>query len=87
MDTIKKIVIKAEDYPSSHARVMKLEPGDEFYISYKGIRFKPGDKYFNYPAIIRQVIYKPKPWYLFWKQKEIYGYFIRYIGENINKED
>lgn len=87
MDIIKKIVIKAEDYPSSCVRAIKLEPGDEFYISYKGIRFKPGDKYFDYPAIVRQVVYKPKPWYLFWKQKEIYGYFIRYTGEEINKED
>ena len=69
---IKKVVIKAEEYPHG-ARVMKLAPGDRFYISYKGVCFKPGQKYYNYPAIIDEVLYKPKPWYLFWKKKEIYG--------------
>lgn len=77
---IKKVVIKAEDYPQQ-ARITKLERGDEFYISYKGIRFKPGQKYYDYPAIISKVVYKSKPWYLFWKQKEIYGYVIQWIGE------
>ena len=77
---IKKIVMRAEDYPGQ-GRVMKLEPGDGFYISYKGVRFKPGQKYYDYPAIVSEVVYKPKPWYLFWKKKEIYGYFIRWIGE------
>ena len=61
--------------------ISSLERGDEFYISYKGIRFKSGQKYYDYPAIISKVIYKPKPWYLFWKQKEIYGYFIQWMGE------
>ena len=75
----KKIVMKAEDY-LQEARVMKLERGDEFYISYKGILFKAGQKYYDYPAIVSRVVYKLKPWYLFWKKKEIYGYFIRWIG-------
>ena len=77
---LKKVVMKAEDYPH-RARIMKLSPGDEFYISYKGIRLKAGQKYYDDPAIVSRVVYKPKPWYLFWKRKEIYGYFIRWIGE------
>ena len=80
MDTIKKVVITKEDYPCTHHRIVPLQPGDEFYISYKGIRYKPGDKHLDYPAIVKQVLYKPKPWYLFLKQKEIYGYYLRWIG-------
>lgn len=80
MDTIKKVVIKKEDYPCTRHRIVPLQPGDEFYISYKGIRYKPGDKDLDYPAIVERVIYKPRPWYLFWKQKEIYGYYLRWIG-------
>ena len=76
----KKVVLKAEDYPKQ-ARTIKLECGDEFYISYKGVRFKAGQKYYEYPAIVKRVVYKPKPWYSFWKKKEIYGYFIQWIGE------
>lgn len=60
---------------------MKLGPGDGFYISYTGVHFKPGQKYYDYPAIVSEVVYKPKPWYLFWKKKEICGYFIRWTGE------
>lgn len=50
-------------------------------MSYKGIRYRPGDKYLDYPAIVRQVLYKPQPWYLFWNRKEIYGYFVIWQGE------
>ena len=87
MDFIKKLTIETADYPNNTIRICRLKPGDEFYISYKGIRFKPGQRYYDYPAIVREVVYKPKPWYLFWKKKEIYGYFIKYTGEDINKED
>lgn len=87
MDFIKKLTIETADYPNNAIRICRLKPGDEFYISYKGIDFKPGQRYYDYPAIIREVVYKPKPWYLFWKKKEIYGYFIKYTGEDINKED
>ena len=77
---IKKVVMEAKDYPHG-VRVMPLTPGDEFYIPYKGIRFTPGQKYYDYPVIVARVVYKPKPWYLFWKKKEIYGYFVRWMGE------
>ena len=81
MSEIYKIVFKAEDYPNENIRIVKLQPGDEFYISYKGIKYKLGQMHLDYPACIKEIIYKPRPWYFFWKKKEILGYFLRWVGE------
>ena len=81
MSEIKKVVIKKEDYPNNIVRAVKLEPGDEFYVSYKGIKYKIGQIHLEFPANIIKIIYKPKPWYLFWKKKEILGYFLKWIGK------
>ena len=47
-------------------RVYKLNPGDILVIrsSEDNIQSaKIGKLYKNYPAIVQQVFYKPKPWY------------------------
>lgn len=46
-------------------RVYKLNPGDILVIrSSEDIQSaKIGKLYKNYPAIVQQVFYKPKPWY------------------------
>ena len=80
MSEIYKVVLKAEDYLNENVRMVKLQPGDEFYVSYKGIKYKLGQMHLDYPAYIKQIVYKPRPWYFFWKKKEILGYFLRWVG-------
>lgn len=87
MDTIKKVIIEKENYPNNIVRVIKLEPNDAFWVRHTGENFKIGEKYKNYPAVVKDIIYIPQPWYMFWKKKQIYGYFVQWIGEEINKED
>lgn len=63
-------------------RVYKLNPGDILVIrSSEDIQSaKIGKLYKNYPAIVQQVFYKPKPWYQFWKRKEIEEIHIQWLG-------
>lgn len=78
---IKKITLKAEDCSNNIMRVKMLEHGDAFWIRHTGEDFKIGEKYKNYPAFVKDIVYIPKPWYKFWKKKKIYGYFVQWIGE------
>ena len=53
MSEIYKVVLKAEDYLNENVRMVKLQPGDEFYVSYKGIKYKLGQMHLDYPAYIK----------------------------------
>lgn len=59
----------------------RLKHGDIFYTTdiYEGIRI--GTQYKDYPAIIWKIFYKHKPWYLFWKKREIEGISVLWLGE------
>ena len=43
---------------------------------------KPGVQYKNYPAIVWKVFYKHKPWYKFWKKREIEGVSVLWLGDD-----
>ena len=54
-------------------RLYEIKPGDIFYITDVDESMKPGTQYKNYPAIIWKIFYKHRPWYCFWRKKEIEG--------------
>ena len=75
------------DITDKFSRCKKLGRGDIFYTTdiYENIR--PGIQYKDYPAIVWKIFYKYKPWYYFWKKKEIEGISVLWLGDEKNKED
>ena len=73
--------IKTDNYPNNVARVIHLKPGDCFWICNTGEALKVGEKYKNYPAFVKDITYVPRPWWMFWKKKQVYGYYIQWLGE------
>lgn len=43
---------------------------------------KLGVQYKNYPAIVWKVFYKHRPWYKFWKKREIEGVSVLWLGDD-----
>lgn len=85
MNSIYKVVIKAEDYPNG-ARLYALKQGDCIY--FKGNHdVKVGDKYKDHPAIVSRIDYKPKKWWQFWKKKEMIGYQVMWLEDEDEASD
>ena len=70
-----------------NARLYKIKRGDIFHTTDVDKNVKSGQQYKDYPAIVYKIFYKYKPWYLFWKKKEIEGISVLWLGEEKNKED
>lgn len=62
------------------ARAVELSHGDTIFLKYNGEKYKLGQKYKDYPAIIKEIYYAPRPWWKFWKKKDILGYLIMFVG-------
>lgn len=85
MNTIYKVVTKAEDYPNG-ARINALKKGDCLYFV-GNHNVKIGEKYKDHPAIVSRIDYKPKKWWHFWKKKEMIGYQIMWVGDEDEPSD
>lgn len=64
-----------------YERLYKIKQGDIFYTTDVDKDVKPGQQYKNYPAIIWKIFYKQRPWYLFWKKKDIEGVSVLWLGD------
>ena len=64
-------------------RIYAVEYGDIFYTTDIDPKdAKLGVQYKNYPAIVWKVFYKHKPWYKFWKKREIEGVSVLWLGDD-----
>lgn len=64
-----------------YERLYKIKRGDIFHTTDVDKNVKPGQQYKNYPAIIWKIFYKRRPWYLFWKRKEMEGVSVLWLGD------
>lgn len=77
MNEIFKMVYNADAYPNQAVKAMSLQKGDEFFITHTNEALVPGQKYKSYDGlVVKQVVLKPKPWWQFWKRREVLGYVI-----------
>lgn len=62
-------------------RAYNPKPGDIFHTTIFNENVQQGQQYENYPAIVWKIFYKHKPWYFFWKKKEIEGISVLWLGD------
>ena len=62
-------------------RVYAVKCGDIFHTTDFDKNVRLGQQYKNYPAIIWKIFYKRRPWYLFWKKKEIEGVSVLWLAD------
>lgn len=85
MSEIYKVVIKPEEYPNG-VMVYALKKGDCIYFV-GNHDVKIGEKYKDHPAIVSQIVYKPKKWWQFLKKKEMIGYQVMWVEDEDEPSD
>lgn len=69
------------DITDKLVRGIKISSGDIFFTKDISKNVLPGQQYKDYPAIVWKIFYKYKPWYKFWKKKEVEGISVLWLGE------